>query len=246
VRRSLAALLFLVACRHRLPAAPFASETGLVAWAPIHWPGEQLEYSLAWRGIPVARLWILSGEPGDVEGRRAAIVQMAVESDGLLVVVKRIYDEMTSVIDLRSGGVLANSGTFEALFRGWAKQGKPSPVVAWTKTPPAEEPNALVHDALSTTQLLRAWPRGLAAGHFYGSIGYWVFRVDVVAAGEEELECLGERVRTFRLDAIIRQGKGYRFRAWITDDERRLPARLDADTDFGGKVSVTLDRASRP
>lgn len=249
--RILPLIALLAACRWRLPAAPPAPHTDdRLAWAPGFAPGEQLEWHIAWQGIPVARLLLLVGEPGPVDdakgvSRRAAIVQLAVDSDALVNVIKELHDEMITVLDFDRGVPLANNGTFEALFRGWGGDRRRAASVSWWTA--VADGDEAVHDLISGIGLLRAWPRGRASGHLYVRLGGENFRIDMVAAGVESTDCLGTPCDALRLEGVVHDPKRpYRFTTWITADPRRVPVRVVAETTYMGTVVMTLTQWAGP
>lgn len=240
MRRALLAAIVLAGCRTHLQAVVLPTDTGMCSWAPVYHDGEQLEFHITWHSIGLARLVDLSGDAGIADGRRAAMVELAVDGDGLVALVKELHDDMLSVVDLDRGVPLANNGTFEALFRGWGGDRRRSaPVVPWTMT--AE--GLPVQDVASGIALLRAWPADRKAGHLYLALGATSFRVDLTAAGVEDVPCLAHHCPALRLEGLVRDGsRPYRFTTWITTDDRHLPVRVVSETTSMGTVVMDLVR----
>src|SRR5690349_13232102 len=137
MRRGLLTLIMLAGCvRHlshmNMPAT--AAAEAVVGWAPVYHAGEQLEFSIAWHHVALAKLLELEGDEAVVDGRRAAMLELRVDGDGLVATVMELHDRMRSVVDLDRGVPIQNDGTFEALFRGWGgDRGRDAVIVPWTR-----------------------------------------------------------------------------------------------------------------
>jgi hypothetical protein len=233
-------LIVFAGCRWHLQQVALPSTSGPASWTPEYHAGEQLEFGIAWHHVALAKLLELEGEAGVVGDRRAAMIELVVDGDGLVATVMKLHDEMLSVLDLDRGVPLSNNGTFEALFRGWGGvRGRNAPLSPWTTM--AE--GLPVQDVASGMGLLRAWPHDRKSGHLNIALGATTFRIDLVNAGIEPIMCLGRRTAALRLEGIVRDGKRpYRFTVWITADDRRLPARVVSETTKIGLVEMDLLR----
>ena len=100
------------------------------------------------------------------------------------------------------------------------------------------------HDAPTAVLMLRGWrPRPATRGRFYAVMGRRLWQVDVVYEGPVTL--VRKREQEERTPAVRYNGQGLRlhpnpdkrierkFSIWFSQDERRIPLRVAAETRFG-------------
>jgi hypothetical protein len=212
---------------------------------PFFVPGERAQLEMTWFGVSVAQVSYAAGESGAYEGRPAVVVRTGIRSAGLLAVVKKLRDEMTTVVDLGSGVPIASSGAFEALYRGRSEDvdpDRPRPVEPWRHGGEGR----VVHDTLSTFLALRAWapPKG-ARADFLGWIGASEYPVELVAGPTEVVAIPLGRFPARRIEGVVRAWRDFRFTLWLSDDADRALLRLEAETEFGGIVRLELQSYER-
>ena len=238
-------------------AAPRAP---LFVAAPYIPAGEQLTWQMSLHGIVGGTATLAYGQPGQLEGRNAIVMRSHVQSLGVANLVKKVRDDITTWVDastslpIRTRGIyeIGNKhmvvetnfqpGTFQIEY-----QKQNGPMRSKTQEMPHSQ---TAYDAHAALGLLRAWnaPVGTRA-YFYTLGGRLLSRNEVRIAGKEKLRTkfgtlLATRIegRAIRYTAHFSVKKGSKprmYTIWISADARRLPLRVDAQTEFG-KVTVEL------
>lgn len=241
------------------PALDHATETPVISdfgqLRPFFVAGETITWKVTFLGIEGGRARMAVGTPGLVDGRLLLSVHAEGEASGLLTAVRRVHDEIRSWVSVESGIPARTESDSE--FQGKRlqvttvrEQGTPLAdlTAARNNGPPTRRrqrlPDAGTHDPLSALLVLRSWkaPPG-ACGTFHALAGTRLWHADVKVEGRERVLTplggrLAVRVRgiSTRLTATLeadRTRKPRIFRAWITDDDQRIPVRIKADTEFG-------------
>ena len=256
--------MLLVACGSKNPAAPTAptapaGPVELPSGPPYATPGERMSYRIQLQGLEIAAMTFGVGEPTEVAGTQAIVVQGHAKSVGLANMVAAVDDTFTSWIDVTSGrSVRWQSDEFETnsktnvehtIVEMHAREGDIIPVTFhMNDATPVPEPQkastAVVWDYNAFLIALRGWEG--APGTKTGVEvfrGRWMWHVDVTIKGRETLTTeLGE-LPALRFDAhtykLARDGSKYPdtderdFTVWISDDEGRVPLQVTARTDYG-------------
>lgn len=268
---TLAAALIAGACGHRPapnPEAPIGG--GPAPSAPLadawYLPGEQLAWDLQWGRVRGGTARLAAGAPGHLAGAPALFVHSAAESGDVVSIVRRVRDELTTAVDLRSGAPLRNEEILEigrkrrrvradfsaGEFRG-ADRVAGDGEHTWRQRAVAGGGFDDLHTALAR---LRAWePPETARGALVVQSGRNVYRVEVVAAGGERIDTPAgafdcrriDGTATLAADAGRPPARAVRrtFHVWISADRRRLPVQIAADTSFG-QVRAALTGYRQP
>lgn len=233
-----------------VPQAPVALDEA----PPYYVAGESMTWEVTFLGVTGGRARLAVGAPGMVDGKRVIDVVAQAESAGVLAAIKRIRDSVESRIDVKSGlptqtqsevelkdKVLAVRATRRegaavvdlVVRRGGAKEVKTT----------RELPEVATHDPVSAILRLRGFraPEGTrAVFHTLGGLRVW--RTEVTVAGVEDIDCpLGAR-RAVKLTGVSRRMAGAHldatskprtFTVWVSDDEARVPVRIEAHTELG-------------
>ena len=70
-------------------------------------PGESMAFEVELAGVLVGEAQLAVGEIGNVEGRRAIVVQSRAATAGAAALVRRIVDEASTVIDADNGSPIS-------------------------------------------------------------------------------------------------------------------------------------------
>ncbi len=224
-------------------------------------PGEYLSWQVKWKGLAGGRTQLVVGQPGTLEGRKAIIIRSETRGDGLLAVFRHMRDELTTIVDLDDGAPIRSEGIveegrdvaqvevvfadagYEALLREDGEEKR------WKQVVPE---GSHADDWQSAFAFMRLWnPEPGTRGYFYAQSGRSFYRVEVAAAGVEELrlelgtfDCQrfeGEARKLDKLGARVPDVEPRRFSLWFTDDDRHLPVRIVADTSFGDVHAELLE-----
>lgn len=151
------------------------------------------------------------------------------------------YDEKRTIIDADYG-----PGTFRMIQERETLGKKPRRSLRRVELPTEQTP----HDGHSLLGFLRSWDAADGTqGFAYVFAGRYFMRVDMTVTGRETVRSvLGDR-EAIRIDGVgsrlsektlqptaTMQPKPFTF--WITDDDARIPLRLDVESDFG---ALTLE-----
>jgi hypothetical protein len=231
----------------------------LAVGAPFFIPGEFMEWDLTWRGITGGQTRLMVGQPGVLDGRRAIVVRSETRSDGLVAMFRHVRDDLITTIDLTNARPISSAGAFEfgnkstrvrssrlqadfasdRFFVRYQKLDRPE--ITWTQRLP---PQQFVYDSHSVLGVLRAWsPQVGERAYFFALNGRRLYRVDVVAIGREKLRTAlgrftasrmeGQAVRLTRALTPSQPHPPRAFTIWLTEDENRVPVRMQARTEYG-------------
>jgi hypothetical protein len=245
--------------------APLTPPIALKALRPFYVSGETITWSVSLAGVEGGRARFAVGEVGDVDGRRVLVVRAEAESAGLLALVRRARDAMTSWIDVASGVPTRTESETHGLERNvrvHAARAAVDPVVeftVWRRDADADPdapgtqrtvrlPMLETHDPLSAVLVLRAWeaPRG-ARAIMYSLGGVRLWRTELLVEKREALKTELGRRETIRIAGVSRRLKPTleedparpprTFTVWVTDDEERIPVQITAHTEYGDVVA---------
>lgn len=229
--------------------------------APLLHPGEHMEWEVTWKGLTGGRAQLVTGQPGNLpDGRRAVIVRSQSHADGLIAVVKNIRDELTTTVDLSTSLPIETTGDFEfgqrrSAVRAWFtetgyhieyERAGANPL-RWEQTLP---PGTAAYNTHAALGALRAWHA--AAGErvfFYALSGRRLYRIDLTYRGTETIRtALGDQPAV-RMDGVGTRlhrslkpssRKPRQFTVWFSDDDLRIPLRVEALTEYGDvRVDIT-------
>lgn len=232
-------------------------------------PGETMRFELSLRGIVGGEASVGVGEPGIVDGRRTIMVRSRVESAGVVAMFKEVKDEITTSIDLDTGLPTKLQGhvkfgkresKIDASFRlptpklpgGYdltiQRIGNPTKRMVHMVMPP-EQP---AFDAHAVIGAMRAWrAEDGQYTYFYVLVGRHLWQNTVRMTGRERV-----RTKLGRFDAVRIEGVARRmtrtlkedkkkppryYTIWMSDDEARLPLRVQARTEYGDVEAVLVD-----
>lgn len=229
-------------------------------------PGEAMAFEVELAGVLVGEAQLAVGEIGNVEGRRAIVVQSRAATAGAAALVRRIVDEATTVIDAEDGSPITVQTNVEMGNKKIVASAQflPSHAVVKFQRQQDKQPSSFnvayrghrLHDAHSAMAQLRGWkasPGTTRSVHVIGGRRLW--RVDVTYVGEETIGTVTGNRR-----AVVYEGVSYRakrdltpelkkparkFRVWLSDDADRVPLKVVAKTELG-EVSMQLTDYSRP
>ncbi len=249
--------------------APVGPPSALPVTGGLFIPGEAMRFELSLRGVVGGEASVGVGEPGVVDGRRTIIVRSRVESAGVVAMFKEIKDEITTSIDLDSGLPVRLQGnvkfgkresSIDATFRlpeaqapgGYdltiQRVGTAGPRKVHM-TMPGQQP---AFDAHAVIGAMRAWrAEDGQYTYFYVLVGRHLWQNTVRMTGRERL-----RTKLGRFDAVRIEGVARRmtralkedrkkpprsFTLWMSDDDARLPLKVEARTEYGAVQAELVD-----
>jgi hypothetical protein len=226
-------------------------------------PGEVMRFELSLRGVVGGAATIVVGEPGRIEGREVIVVRSRTRSAGVARLFKVVQDDVTTWIDRATGRPLrleadVKFGDKEARIETAFAGGDPGPfTIRYARRyqptrrlrqlmPPGEA--AL--DGHSVLGALRGWDAAAGAQAFFHVLaGRRLWHNQITFAGTERVTTSLGRFTARRIDAVawrldthlrrMRNKKPRHYSIWVSDDERRLPIRIEAKTEYGA-VKVEL------
>ena len=257
-----AVAVVLAACNSKgaKPAKPKGEPIAALAVGPPHaTPGERMSYRLTLKNVELGTFLIGVGDVVDLDGTKCVIVEAQAKSSGLGSLVADIDDRFTSWVDIKTG----RPRRFEVFEHAERKsKDKDHVVVDFAARAGNLVPvhYALNNDPLKTLQQpvtqKDVWDYNaflLAVRGWEGEKGStatlevfrsrYVWRMTITLGGKGTLVTeLGE-LPVLRFDAktirIDREGKPWAgqaeraFTLWISDDNDRVPLKLDATSDYG-------------
>ncbi len=262
-----AALALLPSCTSGRAVAstmvPATPPVALKAVRPFFIPGETITWSVSLAGVEGGRARLAIGAAGDVDGRRLVVLRAEAESAGLLAMVRRARDAVSSWVDVETGlPTRTESETFglEKNVKVHAARSTDEPICefrVWNRAKPTVDgeaktlrlPMMETHDPLSAILVLRAWeatPGARAVMYSLGGVRVW--RTELVVEGREVMKTeLGKRA-TIRIQGTARRlvsgsleedkkRPPRTFTVWMTDDDERLPVQITAHTEYGDVVA---------
>jgi Protein of unknown function (DUF3108) len=232
-------------------------------------PGETMTWELTVAGLEAGRARFAAGIPSEADG--TVTLQAQSEASGMVAVLKDVRDDAVSVVNVKTGVPVRTEA--EAVWSGKSQRvvsvrvpGAATVAMDVTrhekdgteKTSKRTQklPNAETHDALSAVLVMRAWDAEEGARAVLYSIGGTrMWRTELLVDGFETIDSeLGMRrcVRiigtAFRLGPTLAEDNRRpprQFTMWRSDDEERIPLRIQADTEFG-KVTIDLTSYATP
>jgi hypothetical protein len=226
-----------------------------------------MQYKLSLQGVDLATYDLGIGDIAELGDRRAIVVQGHARTTGFAAFLATIDDRFTSWIDVTSGRPLrfqtdeyasgSKTDIEHAVIDLAARAGDIVPVTFHVNDAPARpEPQKVsqpvVWDYNAFLVALRSWegaPGSALALEVFRS--RWMWHVDVTIHGKEKLVTeLGElpalRIdgRTYKVDRKDVREAGSaerRFSMWISDDDGRVPLKIEATTDYGALKMQIVD-----
>lgn len=222
-----AAVLVLTGCAQGLSQAPrpdaAPSDFGGHAFAV---PGEVMEYRVTLRGLTIGHVEVAVGQPGWLDGRHAIVVRSRGTSAGVVSLIGDLRWELTTSVDLVTGRPI------HQVEESWLRvEDEPEHHRAerdWT--------DDTGYDLHAAAAALRGWHPG------EGEHTRFEVTIDRATLEIELWEAAREYLATAHQPAVRYDGTArgrYHFRAWLSDDEARVPLLLETDTRWGG-VTVEL------
>ncbi len=221
---------------------------------PFFIPGEQMDWKLSLRGIEGGRAQLAVGEPGLIEGKNIVIMRSRVESTGVVALIKKVSDDVTSWLNMdtassqfmeanltfgkRSSRVKVDfhRGGYKIMYHRRGRMAR-----RWRQ----RLPHGLVaHEAHSVLAMLRAWrPADGTKAYFFAVGGRRIWHNVVQYKGKGTvLTAMGKRP-ALRIEGVARRlyrnlrfntkKKPRSYTLWISDDDKRLPLMVTAKTEYG-------------
>jgi len=214
-------IVVLVGCAAVPPPAtppPAATATSHAVLLAI--PDETMVFTVALRGVTLARVQTAVGHLGEVDAHRAVIVKSRGHTEGILSIVGDLTWELTTTLDLDAGAALDAVEESWATFQGHHEHERSA----------HHDGRADLHTAIT---LLRAWrPATAERRQVDVEIGGGRFGIEVWLGAREKL-----RVPALRFDGLAHDE--FPFSIWISDDADRVPLRARVQTKFG-EIAVEL------
>jgi hypothetical protein len=253
------ALAALTACAHPLPRPPAADlppAPPIAGVVPLARPGEALTFSVSLRGMEGGRARVAVGgmENGVIAARGQA------ESAGVVASVVRAADELSTLIDAASGlprevfSVAVTRGKEVRVHATYAADHSHAALEVVTDGRPSKVRRRLPTDAptfdtLGAMMVMRAWqvPEGTRA-RFFSLGGQKLWRVEVTMGPTERVDTIFGPVMARRIDGVSTRLRPdlkpdpdrppRAFSAWFSADERAVPVKIRAATEFGDAVAT--------
>jgi hypothetical protein len=258
VRRGLlCSLVLLAACgggrQASIANTPVRDPTPLTpSGLGIH-PGEVLTYGLSTAGLDVGEIAIATGEPGQLDGRRAVIVATRGSATGLISMVKYMRAIGESSLDLETGLPIGLAGDVDWGGKHFQVVGRfdgPRAETDWLRGGQLVEqgvqqaPDGNIHSAVSAAAAVRSWsgePGDSVRLFIAGAFRLW--RTDLVWAGPETLHSSRGTDAAVRIEgaAQVDGGLSVSFTVWLTDDSDHVPLRMIVRSKL---VNVTFELTS--
>jgi hypothetical protein len=238
---------------------PVALAVGLARYLP----GEVMGFELSLRGVVGGEATIAVGQPGEIDGREVIVVRSRTRSAGVARLFKIVQDDVTTWIDRATGRPVrleadVKFGDKEARIETAFAAGEPGPFTiryARRHQPTRRlrqlmPPGEAALDGHSVLGVLRGWdaPAGTQS-YFHVLAGRRLWHNQITLAGTERITTALGRFSARRIDAVawrldthlrrMRNKKPRHYSIWVSDDERRLPIRIEAKTEYGA-VKVEL------
>ncbi|MDQ3334602.1 MAG: DUF3108 domain-containing protein [Myxococcota bacterium] len=260
--------LALLACGSKgaPPGSPKGDPvTTLPIAPPVATPGERMAYKLTLKGVDLGTFSLVVGELVDLDGTQTVVVQAQAKSGGFASLVANIDDRFTSWVDVKTG----RPRRFEVFEHADRKgKDKDHVVVDFaarsTEGIPVQyglndEPMKTLVQPVTQKDVWDYNAFLLAIRGWEGTQGStttlevfrsrYVWRITITLGGKGNLVTdLGE-LPVLRFDAttikVDRNGKPWagqeerKFTLWVSDDNDRVPLKLDATSDYG-EVSMDI------
>jgi len=231
---------------------------------PLATPGERMSYKLTLKGVDLGTFSLSVGNVVDLDGTQTVVVQTQAKSGGLASLVADIDDQFTSWIDIKTG----RPRRFEVFEHADRKSKDKDHIIVdfvartatgvpvnygvndeplKTLTQPVTQKDIWDYNAFLLA--IRGWEgeKGSTATLEVFRSRY-IWRMAITLGGKGNLVTdLGE-LPVLRFDAVTtkidRNGQPWAgqeqrtFTLWISDDDDRVPLKLDATSDMG---SISMD-----
>ena len=202
------------------PSTPPPTATATSHATLLAIPDETMVFTVALRGVTLARVQTAVGHAGEVAGHRAVIVRSRGHTEGILSMIGDLTWELTTTLDLDDAKAVAAVEESWATFNGRREHER--------STHGADRED--LHTAIT---LLRAWrPSTAERREVAVEIGGGRFALEVWLGARERL-----RVPALRFDGLA--SDEFPFSIWISDDADRVPLRARVQTKFG-EIAVEL------
>jgi hypothetical protein len=227
---------------------------------------EQFAFEVRVHGVLVGEAAMASGKPGLVDGRRVVVTRSRAESAGLVGMVKRVRDEVTTSIDMASARpirldgdltfgerhVLVTTRFTDAGYELQVTRDGQKPVKRFQRLP-AGQP---VYDSHAAIARLRAWtPEPGQRAYFYVVGGRFLWHNMVQLTARETVRTSLGTFPALRIDGLatrVNSRLGYdigkkprTYTVWVSDDADRVPLKVLARTELGN-LEVELVHYERP
>ena len=215
--------------------------------------GETITWDVRWVDVLMGGMSLAAGYPGEVDGRPTIIVRVEAHTAGVLAKLKQAYSELATMIDLETGVPSHVAGNIDDLYSGdimhtdYEQKHVNLDWQPWDGETYSGDP---ITETVGALGWLRGWrPTEGDETHFLARVRGMLFRMDVVARGDEAVWQLGASVPVVRIDGILTRltydmqpdlTDTYPFIVWLSDDERRIPVRIHVQNQWGGIVELEL------
>lgn len=245
-----------------IPAGP---PTVLAAGQSFYIPGEQMSWEISLHGILGGEAALATGMPGTIDGRNVIVVRSQVRSAGMVDLIRKVNDDVTTWVDLNSGRPIRHVASLqfgdrqsnvEALFSddGYVLDYQRLGHASYKRA--QDVPNAATHDGHSIIGALRAWtPEVGQHAYFYVVSGRTLWLNDVGLTARETIKTRMGTHPALRIEGVAsrvtgtleidRRKKPRTYTVWIADDASRVPLLVEAHTEYGD-VRVELVHYERP
>lgn len=217
--------------------------------------GESITWDVTFLGVRGGRARFAVGVPGGIDGKRLLGVVAEAESAGVLAAVRKARDASRSWIDLDTGVPTRTESELELKGRhiqvqAVRRDGEPvADLRVWKDGGPERRlllrlPSPKTQDPLSAILLMRGWraPVGSrAVFHTLGGTRLW--KTEIVVEGREAVDVPLGRHEAIRLSGISTKltralspeprARPRAFTVWFSDDDKRIPLRVVARTEYG-------------
>jgi hypothetical protein len=231
---------------------------------PVATPGERMSYKLTLKGVELGTFLLAVGEVVDLGGVQTVVVQAQAKSGGLAALVTDIDDRFTSWVDIKTGRPRRFEVFEHAERRGRDKDHVVVDFAARTATGiPVhyglnDEPLKTLVQPVTQKDVWDYNAFLLAIRGWEGAKGStttlevfrsrYVWKITITLGGKGTLVTQLGELPVLRFDAttskVDRNGQPWvgqqqrRFTLWVSDDNDRVPLKLDATSDYG---SISMD-----
>ncbi|HUH04077.1 MAG TPA: DUF3108 domain-containing protein [Kofleriaceae bacterium] len=244
---------------------PVGPPQALAAGEAFYIPGEQMSWEVSLHGILGGEAALATGHPGKLDGRNAIVVRSQVRSAGVVEMIRKVNDDVTTWIDFGTGKPIRHLASLqfgdkfsrvETVFSDdgyvmdYQRRGRTSYKRA------QNVPNAATHDGHSIIGALRGWaPEVGQRAYFYVVSGRTLWLNDIGLVARETIKTRMGTHPALRIEGIAsrvtgtleidRRKKPRTYTVWISDDASRVPLLVEAHTEYGN-VRVELVQYERP
>jgi hypothetical protein len=217
-------------------------------------PGERLTYQISWLGVPVGSAVFEVNSAGRFRGRPVWRFRMRAKTNEYADAIYKVRDDMQSWVDAR----MRRSVHFRKTQREGSyhrdvkltfnhRKGRITYQNQWRKYPPRKlfkdsyDPLALVYG------FRRSKVKKTGSMEMSATDGLKTIRASVRVHGKEQLT-VGDVIYTCwkvepelkDVGGIFKRSKNAKMVAWFTDDDHRLPVRLESEVLVGSFVATLI------